>query len=73
MAKRSLPRRRKSATPTKSEALIGALTSLVPARRSAPGGKLGGRRKSAGGVALLAGLAGVALKAKHRRTPHTPH
>lgn len=62
-------RKRQAPTPTKTEAAIGALTSLVPARRSAPGGKLGGKRKSAGGLALLAGLGAVAFKAKGRRSP----
>ena len=64
-----IPRRRRAAPPTKQEALIGALTSLVPARKSSPGGKVGGKRKRAGGLALLAGLGAAALKAKQRRTP----
>lgn len=62
-----IPSRRQAPTPTRTEAAIGALTSLIPAQRSAPGGKVGGRRKSAGGVAVLAGLGAVALKARRRR------
>ena len=68
----SIPRRRPAPAPTKTEAAIGALTSLIPAQRSAPGGKVGGKRKRAGGLALLAGLGAVAFKAKGRRSAAPP-
>ena len=62
-----IPRRRQAPTPTKKEAAIGALTSLITAKGVQPG-KVHSKRKSAGGLALLAGLGAAAFKAKGRRS-----
>jgi hypothetical protein len=62
-----IPRRRQAPTPTKKEAAIGALTSLVTAKAAQPG-KGRSKRKSAGGLALIAGLGAAAFKAKGRRS-----
>ena len=64
-----IPRRRQAAPPTKQQALLGALTSLTAAKRGTPAASRGRKRKSAGGLALLAGLGAAAMKAKGRRTP----
>ncbi len=46
---------------------MSALTALMPSRTAAPVARSGRKRKSAGGLALLAGLGAAALKAKSRR------
>ncbi len=70
-----IPRRRQAPAPTKKEAAIGALTSLITAKSSQPG-KGHSKRKSAGGLALLAGLGAAAMKKKKGRSaanaPVTP-
>ncbi len=64
-----IPRRRQPTPPqSKQAALLGALTSLVPSGKSAPAKSRGSKRKSAGGLAMLAGLGAAAMKAKKRRS-----